>query len=268
MAVYVHPTAIVDVDAVLEDEVHIGPFCVVGPHVSIGAGTQLKSHVSVQGHVRIGSNNIFFPFCLIGAEPQDKGYKDAPTWVEIGDNNTFREGVTIHRATEKEDGVTRVGSHNYLMGYCHIAHDVKFGSYITMANNTVLGGHVHVDDYAALSGMIAVHHFTSISSYAFIGGMSRITTDVPPYMLVEGNPSVVRCVNLVGLKRRGLTALEIKSLTEAHRLIYRVKMNATQAKEILASHDHLTQPAIKLFEFLDEQRLGRFGRARERFRAA
>jgi UDP-N-acetylglucosamine acyltransferase len=269
MAANIHTTAIVDPSAQIADDASIGPFCLIGPYVSIGARSVLRNHVTVVGGVTIGEDNDIFPNCVIGCEPQDKGYRQsAKTRVEIGDRNIIREAVTIHRGTEKEDGVTRVGSDNFFMGGCHIAHDCKVGSHINMANCTLLGGHVHVHDYASTSGLIAVHHFTTIGSYSFIGGLTRIVTDVPPFMLIEGHPAVVRCLNLVGLKRRGFTANEIKSLSEAHRLIYRVKMHYAKAWEILESHGNLTKPVRVLFDHLSEQRLGRFGRGRERFRKA
>lgn len=268
MAVDVHPTAIVDPDAVLDDHVSIGPYCVISGGSFIGSGTRLHNHVTLMGNVRIGHDNVIYPHTVIGAEPQDLSYRGSPTWVVIGDRNLIREGVTIHRATEKEHGITRLGSDNFIMAACHLAHDVIVGSHVSMANGTMLSGHVHVHDYATLSGMIGVHHYCTIGSYSFVGGLSRITTDVPPYMLVEGNPSAVRCVNLVGLKRRRLSPLDIQSLVEAHRLLYRVKMGAAQAREILEGNDHLTEPVLQLFAFLERQHKGRNGRGRESLRAA
>lgn len=268
MAIHVDPTAIVDAKAVLDDNVAIGPYCVIGAGAFVGSGTRLHSHITIAGNVRLGHDNVIYPFCSIGAEPQDLSYRGSPTWVVMGDRNVIRESVTIHRGTEKEYGVTSIGSDNFFMVGCHIGHDCNVGSHIYMANNCVLGGHVYVQDYASLSGLIGVHHFASIGSYSFVGGMSRINMDVPPYMLVEGHPAVVRCVNIVGLKRRGFSAIEIQSLTEAHRLVFRNRMNAEGACKVLEDHGKLTEPAQKLFAFLSEQRLGRYGRGRERFRAA
>lgn len=268
MGVNIHPTSIVHPNAVLDENVTIGPFCVVEEGAFIGSGTKLHGHVSILGQVRIGHDNVIHPQCTIGAEPQDIGYKGAPTWVVLGDRNVIREMVTIHRATQKEQGITRIGDDNFIMAGSHVAHDVHVGNHVTMANSTMLSGHVHVHDYAALSGMIGVHHFVTVGSYAFVGGMSRIVTDVPPYMLVEGNPAEVRCVNLVGLKRRGLKTEEIQNLTHAHRLLYRMKMGVSQARSILETNGELSTPVLKLFEFLDNQRQGRHGRGRERRRAA
>lgn len=268
MAIDIHATALVDAKAVLHDNVSVGPFCMVGPHVELGEGTRLQNHVTIIGHTRLGMDNIVFPYCVIGAEPQDLSYRGTATRVEIGDRNIFREGVTIHRGTEKEAGVTTVGSDNFIMAYCHFAHDCIVGSHIHMANNTLLGGHVNLEDYASLSGLIAVHQFVTIGSYSFIGGMSRITTDVPPFMLVEGNPSEVRCVNLVGLRRRGFSNDDIRGLTEAHRLLYRHHQRAEQARQILHEQGLWGGAVAKLFEFVDVQHQGRHGRGRERLRAA
>lgn len=268
MAVHIHPTAIVDSNAALDDNVTIGPYCVVGPGAFIGSGTVLHNHVTLMGNVRIGHDNQIFPNTVIGAEPQDLSYRGSPTWVVIGDRNIIREGVTIHRATEKEMGVTRLGSDNFLMAGCHLAHDVIVGSHVTLANGTLLSGHVHVHDYAAMSGMIGVHHFCTIGSYCFVGGLSRVVMDVPPFMLVEGNPSAIRCVNLVGLKRRGMSQVNIKSLTVAHRLLYRVKMGTKQARKVLEEQGQFTEPVAQLFEFLESSHQGRHGRGREGRRAA
>ena len=158
------------------------------------------------GNVTIGCRNHLYPGVVIGGEPQDISYRGADTKVVIGDDNIIRECVTINRATEKEDGVTRVGNHNFLMACCHVAHDCQLGDHIIIANGTLLGGHVHVHDHASLSGAVAVHHFATIGSYSFVAGVSAVRHDVPPYMLVEGYPARPRCINAVGLKRNNFSA--------------------------------------------------------------
>jgi UDP-N-acetylglucosamine acyltransferase len=268
MAVSIHPTAIVDSDAVLDDGVVIGPGCVVGPGAFLGSGTRLLNHATIMGNVRMGKNNVVYPYCVIGSEPQDHGYRGEPTWVVIGDDNIFREAVTVHRATTKEMGITRIGDHNMFMGCVHIAHDVIVGSHVNIANNTAVAGHVHIHDYAALSALIGVHQFSTIGSYSFVGGMTRIAMDVPPFMLIEGSPMEIRCVNTVGLKRRGFTHVEIHSLAEAHRLLYRMKVGSMKAYDSLRAEGKITEPVQMLFDFLDKQHSGRHGRARERKRAA
>ena len=268
MAVHVDPTAIVDPGAVLDDDVAVGPFCVVGAGAFLGRGTRLISHVSVQGNVRMGRDNVVHPNCVIGADPQDLGYRGEPTWVVIGDGNTFREGVTIHRATTKEHGVTRVGSNNYFMAMVHIAHDVHVGSHVIVANMTQLSGHVHVEDYAVLSGMVGVHHFATIGRFAFVSGTTPVRTDVPPYMLAEGWPAEIRKVNVVGMRRHGFTPEEIRSVSEAHRILYRRQLAYDQARDAIEREVPPTAPVKELLAFLDRQRSGAKGRAREGRRAA
>lgn len=263
MARNISPLASVDPNAVLGDDVSIGSFCVIGPNVQIGAGTRLANNVTVIGHTTIGEHNVLFPNVVIGADPQDVSYKGEPTRVEIGHYNQFREGVTVNRATTKELGLTRVGNYNYCMANSHVAHDCLVGDNVILANGALLGGHTHVDNRAIISGNAGVHHWVTVGAYSFIGGMSRIVHDVPPFMLVEGHPSIVRCVNLVGLKRQGFTSDQIASLSETHRLIYRAKMGLEHAREILESHSHLTVHVQHLLNFIDLQRKGAHGRQRD-----
>ncbi|HEV3163979.1 MAG TPA: acyl-ACP--UDP-N-acetylglucosamine O-acyltransferase [Isosphaeraceae bacterium] len=268
MATLIADTACVDPRAELADDVEIGPYCIVGPDARIGRGTRLIGHVCLLGNTSLGEHNTLHPFCVVGGDPQDHSYRGSPTRVELGDHNIIREGVTINRGTEKEDGLTRLGSYNYLMGTSHVAHDCKLGDRITIANGTMLGGHVHVESFASLSGGIAVHHFVTIGAYSFVGGQSRIYHDVPRYMLVDGNPSKVRCINVVGLKRNGISEQGIDALHEAHRLIYRAKMSLRHAGEILETHNHMTQEVKNLLEFVQGQQEGKHGRARERGRSS
>jgi UDP-N-acetylglucosamine acyltransferase len=266
MATLIADTACVDPRAELADDVEVGPYCVVGPDVRIGRGTRLISHACLMGVTTLGEFNIISPFAVIGGDPQDVSYRGTATRVEVGDRNVIREGVTINRGSEKEDGITRIGSHNFLMATSHVAHDCKLGDRITIANGSMLGGHVHVESHASLSGGVAVHHYVTIGAYSFVGGQSRIYHDVPRYMLVDGNPSKVRCINVVGLKRNGVMPVGIDALHEAHRLIYRAKMGLRHATEILQSHGHLTPEVERLLAFIQAQQEGKHGRARERFR--
>jgi UDP-N-acetylglucosamine acyltransferase len=266
MATLIADTACVDPRAELADDVEIGPYCIVGPDVKIGRGTKLIGHVCIMGVATIGEHNTISPFAVVGGDPQDVSYQGTPTRVEIGDHNILREGVTINRGSEKEDGVTRLGSHNFLMANSHVAHDCKLGDHITIANGTMLGGHVHVENFAGLSGGVAVHHYVTIGAYSFVGGQSRIIHDVPRYMLVDGNPSKVRCINIVGLKRRGISPAGIDALHEAHRLIFRAKMSLRHATEILESHGHVTPEVRGLLSFIQAQQEGKHGRGREKYR--
>jgi UDP-N-acetylglucosamine acyltransferase len=268
MATHIADQVSLDPRAQIDDEVEIGPFCVIGPHVRIGRGTKLISGVTLMGHVTIGQENQIYPGVVIGGEPQDVSYKGSDTQVVIGDHNIIREGVTINRATEKEDGTTRIGSHNFLMACSHVAHDCKLGNRIIIANGTLLGGHVHIQDHASLSGGAAVHHFATIGSFSFVSGLSRVLHDVPPFMLVDGHPSRPRCINVVALKRQNFPVDVIHCLAETHRLLYRAKVGLEHAREILRSNEQLLPDVLHLLDFVETQQAGRHGRARERRKAA
>jgi UDP-N-acetylglucosamine acyltransferase len=258
----------IDPRAEIDDDVYIGPFSVIGPRVRIGRGTRLENSVTLMGHVTLGENNRIYPGVVIGGEPQDISYGGSETKVVIGDYNVIRECVTIHRASEKEDGVTQIGNHNFLMACSHVAHDCKLGHHIIMANGALLGGHVHIDDHASLSGAVAVHHYATIGSFAFVAGLSCVRLDVPPYMLVEGYPARPRCINVVALKRNNFTPHVIESLAQAHRLLFRAKVGLDQAREILRGNEQLVPEVDHLLNFIQGQQGGRHGRGRERRRAA
>jgi UDP-N-acetylglucosamine acyltransferase len=268
MSVIIAQSAVVDPRAVLDADVRIGPFCVIGPHVHIGRGTRLENNVTITGHTTIGVDNHFHTGVVIGREPQDLSYRGSPTRVVIGDRNVLREYATIHRASEKENGVTQLGSNCYLMVGAHIAHDCVVGDRVVLANNVMLGGHVHVDHDAILSGGVGVHHFTSIGAYAFAGGMARVIQDVPPFMLVEGTPARPRCLNIVGLKRNDFSAEDIRSLNEAYRLLYRSKVGIAAARKVLFATGPVRPVLTQLFDFLEHQCGGRNGRGRDRRKAA
>jgi UDP-N-acetylglucosamine acyltransferase len=268
MATLIADTASIDPRADIGDDVEIGPYCVIGPDVKIGQGTRLIAHTCILGATTLGEGNVVHPYAVIGSEPQDVSFRGSVTRVEIGNENVIREGVTIHRASEKELGVTRIGSHNLLMVNVHVAHDCLIDDRVIIANNTILGGHCHVESCVTISGGVGIHPFVSIGSYSYVGALSRIYHDVPRFMIVDGNPSKVRCINVVGLKRHGISAEAIKALHEAHRLIYRARMTASHACEILQSHGHLCPEVKSLLEFIETQHLGNHGRARERRRPA
>ena len=268
MATNISPLASVASSAELDDDVEIGPFAHIGPDVKIGRGTKVENNVTLIGRVTIGSANHIFPGAVIGHEPQDLSYRGSPTEVLIGDRNIIRESVTINRATEKEDGLTTLGNDCFLMAGCHIAHDCRVGSRVIMANATLLGGHVHIHDDATLSGGVAVHHFTTVGSYSFTGGLSRVLNDVPPFMLCEGIPTRPRCVNLVGLKRNNFSDEAIHALSEAHRLLFRARVGIDQARELLRAGEMLVPAVNHLLNFIQNQHEGRHGRGRDRRRAA
>ncbi len=211
----IHPTAYVDPEAELDEEVIISSYCFVGPKVYIGKGTLLKPHTYVEKYVKIGKNNLIGPYAVIGTPPQHLEYKNEETWVEIGDNNIIREFVTIHRGTIKDQGLTKVGNSCLLMSYVHVAHDCIIEDQVIMANNATLGGHVRVGKRVVMGGFAVVHQFCRIGAYAFIGGMSGVDKDVPPFVKVFGIPAKIQGVNLVGLRRAGFSKEAILKISQA-----------------------------------------------------
>ncbi len=263
----IHPTAIVSPQAQLADDAAIGPFAIVGDHVTIGPGTVLKAGSILEGHTTVGARNTIGPYAVIGTAPQDLGFRGEATRVVIGDDNVLREYVTVNAASTKQEWVTRVGSRNFLMAYCHVAHDCEVGSDIVMANYVGLSGHCKVEDKAWFGGMTGLHQFVTVGTHSFIGGGSRIVHDCPPYMITEGNPARVRGVNSIGLKRRGFSNEAIEALKEAHRLIYRSHLTAAQAVDQIAASAEPVLPEVRyLIDFLRQTFAGRQGRAREALR--
>lgn len=269
MTTHVSPLADVHPRAELGNDVVVGPFCCIGPDVRIGDGTILESHVVILGHTTVGERNRFFPHVTIGLEPQDLGYNNAPTRTEVGDDNLFRESVTVHRAAEKEDGITRVGNNNFFMVNAHIAHNCRVGNKIVLANNVLLGGHVHVQDGAVISGGAAVHQFSTIGTLAFLAGMARVTMDIPPYMMATGaDTPEIKMVNSVGILRNGVSPSTATLLKKAHRLLFRQTKSLDAVEEIFFQElDGIIPFEISnLFRFLKLQRAGKMGRAREAVR--
>ncbi|MBZ2209349.1 acyl-ACP--UDP-N-acetylglucosamine O-acyltransferase [Massilia soli] len=230
----IHPTAIVDPKAQLDSTVEIGAYSIIGPNVQIGARTVVGPHVVVEGHTTIGEDNKFFQFSSIGAAPQDKKWAGEPTRLEVGDRNTVREFCTFNLGTTQDQGVTRLGNDNWISAYVHLAHDCQVGSNTIFSNNAQLAGHVEVGDWAILSGYAGVHQFCKIGAHAFVGMYTSLTQDVPPFVLVSGNPAGARGVNIEGLKRRGFTRAQIDGIRAAYKLIYRNNLTLDEAKAELA----------------------------------
>ncbi|HEX8614972.1 MAG TPA: acyl-ACP--UDP-N-acetylglucosamine O-acyltransferase [Telluria sp.] len=239
----IHPSAIVDARAQLDSSVEVGAFSIIGPHVSIGAGTVVGPHVVIEGHTTIGKDNKFFQFSSIGAPPQDKKWDGEPTRLEVGDRNTVREFCTFNTGTVQDEGVTRLGHDNWISAYCHLAHDCQVGSNTIFSNNAQLAGHVEVGDWAILSGFAGVHQFCKIGAHAFIGMYTSLTQDVPPFVLVSGNPASAHGVNIEGMKRRGFTRPQIDGVRAAYKLIYRSGMTLEQAKAALVDQQHASPDA-------------------------
>jgi UDP-N-acetylglucosamine acyltransferase len=216
----VHPAAIVEEGAVLGQGVEIGPFCHVGPHATLEDGVRLLSHVVIDGHTRVGAGATLFPYASVGLAPQDLKYRGEPTRCEIGAGTQIREHCTIHRGTATGTGITRVGAKCLLMAVVHVAHDCRLGDGVIIANNVVMGGHVTIEDGAVIGGSAAIHQFVRIGHGAMVGGVSGVEADVIPYGLVMGNRARLAGLNIVGLRRRGLDAADIRRLRGAFRLLF------------------------------------------------
>lgn len=268
MPTHISKLAEVHPKATLGDDVSVGPFCVVGPQVTLGDGCILDSNAVVIGKATLGRRNRLWPGVVIGGEPQDRGWKPADTGVEIGDDNLFREGVTVHRGAEKEDGLTRIGHRNMFMSNAHIAHNCHIRNDTILVNGVLLGGHVHVHDGAIVSGNSVVHHFSTIGTLAFVSGGCRVPHDVPPYMLHAGSddPKVIT-INLVGMKRRGIDEAGIAAVKKASRLLFRDFKKVDAVRETLAAEYPAFPVELELLlSFIESQRGGRVGRGREAVR--
>ncbi len=220
---HIHPTAVVESGARLDESVRVGPYAVVGPHVVVGPQTRIEAHAVIDGHTIIGSRNTIGSFSSIGTPPQDIHYKGEPTELIIGDDNIIREYVSIHRGTASGAGKTVIGNGNMLMAYTHVAHDCIIGNHVIMANVATLAGHVEIGDHVNLGGLVAVHQFCRIGAYTYVGGMSGISQDVPPYVILTGTRNRMRIagINKIGLRRAGMDRETIASLEKAFRIIFR-----------------------------------------------
>ena len=226
----VHPTAVVDAGAELAATVRVGPYAVIGPGVRIGEGTEIGPHCVVEGPTTIGRDNRIHAHAVIGGAPQDMKYRGEPTALEIGDRNTIREFCTFNRGTAQDAGVTRLGDDNWVMAYVHLAHDVQVGHRTILANNATLAGHVHVGDWAIVGGLTGVHQFCRIGAHAMTAFQSHVSQDVPPFMMVGGNPLAVHGFNIEGLRRRGFSAERMAQVKRMHRLLYRDGLTLEQSR--------------------------------------
>ena len=231
----VHATAIVDPQAELDASVSVGPYAVIGPHVRIGAGTTIGAHCVIEGHTTIGRDNRIFQFSSLGAVPQDKKYAGEPTELVIGDRNIVREFCTFNLGTAQDAGATRIGSDNWIMAYVHIAHDCQLGDQITMANNATLAGHVELGDWVTVGGLTGILQRMRVGAHAMLGFASHVDKDIPPFMVVDGNPLTVRGVNLVGLRRRDFSNERLSAIREMHKLLYRQGKTIDEARTGMAA---------------------------------
>ncbi|MBI1302663.1 MAG: acyl-ACP--UDP-N-acetylglucosamine O-acyltransferase [Phycisphaera sp.] len=263
----IHPTAVVDRTAELADDVCIGPWCVIGPKVSIGPRSILRNHVVVESHTRMGADNIVYPFATLGGTPQDRKYRGEETWCEIGDRNHFREQVTVHRGTATGGGATVIGNGNLLMVGVHVAHDCRIADEVTIANAVLLAGHVHVGTGATIGGNAAFHHFVTVGAASLVGGLARVTKDVPPYLIVEGSPARIRGHNQIQMTRRGASDAAIEAIRTAYRRLF-CEAGATMTVRIaeLRAQFPAIQEVHELCDALLASAAGVHGRALERAR--
>jgi UDP-N-acetylglucosamine acyltransferase len=251
----IHPTAIVAPQAELGVHVSIGPFCTVGPEVTIGDGTRLISHVVVDGFTRIGAGCTLYPFASVGLQTQDLKFRGGRPGTIVGDYTTLRECVTVHAATA--DGkFTRIGSHCHIMAYAHIAHDCVVGDRVIIANVGTLAGHVIVEDRVLIGGLSGIHQFVRLGRLCIVGGCTKITQDVPPFMMADGNPARVPTINSVGIKRAGVNEASQKALKLAHRLLYRSNLNTRDALDRIEREVEQTPEIQHLVQFIRSSERG------------
>ncbi len=257
----IHPTALVHPQARLHPTVQVGPYAVIGPGVEVGEGTVIGPHVVLEGQVRIGRRNRIHAGVVIGCEPQDRHFRGEPSSVVVGDDNVLREYVQIHRATG-EGAATVIGDRNYIMSMVHVAHNCRLGSDIVIVTGCGLAGHVRVDDGTQIGGMAGVHQFVRIGRLSMVGGMAKLTTDVPPFVMVDGVPARARGLNRVGLRRAGVPAEEVDRLHRAFRLLYREGLSVSHAVERIVAELGTEGLVGELVAFLRERRASRRGLTR------
>lgn len=245
----IHPTAIVADGAQIADDAFIGPYCTISADAVIGSGTRLISHVVIEGNTTLGRNNTVSPFAVLGGKTQDLKFKGGRPGVKIGDNNTIREYVTINAATN-DNNYTTVGSDCHILAYSHIAHCCEIGNGVVIVNACQIAGHVVIEDYATIEGSVGIVQFMRVGAMAYIGAMSKITKDVPPYMIGHGDPIAVRSFNRIGMERRGVSEEGRKAVKEAYRILYRQEgLNTSDALDRIEAEVEQTPEIIHLLEF-------------------
>jgi len=253
----IHPTAVVDPNAEIDEDVEIRPYSVIGPDVRIHRGTVIGSHAVIDQYTTIGPDCTIFQHAAIGGAPQALKYKGEKTFVKIGRGTTIREFVTVHRGTEFGGGRTEVGEENYLMAYSHIAHDCFTGRRVIFANAASLGGHIRVGDYATLGAFAAVHQFARIGDYAFVGAVTGVTKDVPPYVLASGTPRAkLHGLNSVGLKRHNFAAQTIQALKRAYRILFRLGLTLNEGIERVSAEVDQVPEVVNFVEFIKSSERG------------
>ncbi|MBI4778273.1 acyl-ACP--UDP-N-acetylglucosamine O-acyltransferase [Candidatus Desantisbacteria bacterium] len=251
----IHPTAIIHPEAMIAEGVIVGPFAVIEKEVRIGKGSQIGAHAILTNWTTIGTNCEIHAGAIIGDNPQIKDYKHEESYCLIGDNNVIREYVTIHRGWHKGDA-TRIGNNNFLMANTHIAHDCRIGDNVIMANAATLGGHVIVEDNAFISGLVGIHQFVRIGRMSMIGGCSKVVQDVPPYSLIDGHPACVSGLNMVGMRRAGISSHVRGLLKKAYKLLYHSGLNTNQALSTIKNELEMTPELEHLVRFVEATKRG------------
>ncbi|MCW3060776.1 MAG: acyl-ACP--UDP-N-acetylglucosamine O-acyltransferase [Capsulimonas sp.] len=262
----IHPTAVIDPTAHIGKDVQIGAYCVIGAEVSIGDGSQLRAHVVIEPYVTVGAGCEIFSGAVLGGIPQDRKFKGEKSFLIIGDNNVIREHVTIHRAAGAGNE-TRIGDGNQIMAYCHIGHNCIIGSGITMANMVGIAGHVEVEDRVVLGGIVGIHQFVRIGKLAMIGGYSKVVQDIPPFMMADGRPCKILDLNVIGLRRSGVSAHTRADLKQAYKTLYRSSMNMSQALETIETDIDESPERDYLLSFIRNIRFGSNGRQNDAARS-
>jgi UDP-N-acetylglucosamine acyltransferase len=252
----IHPSAVIDQEAELASDVQVGAFTVIGPGVTIGAGTRIGSHCVLEGPLQIGTDNRIYNFAAVGGDPQDKKFKGEQTQLVIGNNNTIREFTTLHRGTVDGGGATSIGDDNWIMAYVHIAHDCHVANHTILGNCASLAGHVTVGDYAILSGFTLVHQFCKIGAHAFCAMGAKINADVPPYVVAAGDMSVPRGINTEGLKRRGFSSEDILAIKRGYKALYTSELPLAQARIKLAEMAADDRNIALFLEFIEQSERG------------
>jgi len=252
----IDPTAIIDSHAELAEDVSVGAFSVIGADVKIGAGTVIGPHVVIKGPTSIGKKNRIYQFTSIGEDPQDKKYAFELTRLEIGDRNTIREFTSMHRGTQQDNSVTKIGNDNLFMAYTHVAHDCIIGDHVIMANGASLAGHVHLNSHAILGGFTLVHQFTQIGQYSFAAMGSAITQDIPPFIMVGGKPTRPHGINSVGMERNGISAEDIRLIRNAYKIIYKLNLRLEDAIEQMEDLASDSKQLTEMISFLRNVRRG------------
>ncbi len=252
----IHPTAIVDPQAEIGENVEIGPYSVIAKNVSIGSGSIIGPHVTIDPYVSLGSDCHIFQYASVGAAPQAIKFKGEKTYVKIGRGTVIREFVTINRGTAFGTGVTEIGEDNLLMAYCHVAHDCKTGHKVILANNATLAGHIVIEDYVTVGGLVAIHQFVRIGEYAYVGGKSAVPKDIPPYVIAAGDRAKLYGLNRVGLQRHGFSESTVAALKKVYRIFFRIGITLNEAIERARAEVNQIPEVVKFIDFIQTSQRG------------